>query len=102
MLAPCNTLTSPLRLLLSSPVDDRNRESSILFFLLLLAVRTPHAESALHMRSMHSTRGVSCPVSVSRGVCGYLKIVAVVIAKFRSYDKNRGGGVKVARATHRI
>ena len=36
MLAPCNTLTSPLRLLLSSPVDDRNRESSILFFLLLL------------------------------------------------------------------
>ena len=37
-------------------------------------------------------------VSVWRGVRGYLKQLAVVIAKNRNHDENGGGGV--ARATH--
>ena len=44
----------------------------LFFLLLLLAVLTP------------STCGVLCTVSVWRGVCGYLNILVVVIAKFRS------------------
>ena len=44
--------------------------------------------------STHSTCGVGpiiCTVSVWRGVRGYLTILVVAIAKFRSYDQNREG-----------
>ena len=48
-------------------------------YFLLFAVRTPHAEYY-----------VLSTVSVWRGVRGYLNILAVVIEKCRSYDKDRG------------
>ena len=50
--------------------------------------RTINGGLLLITNSTHSTCGVSCTVSVWRGVHGYLKFLAVAIAKFRSQGKN--------------